>query len=119
MQYARSQSDITLKQKGLFEDNIRLNRRQRRKQKDGNTDMHSNIYRTEEAPEEREVTLAAATVDESTQDKGGDDEIVPYNPHSEYSDQLQSFDVERVDQELPRSGRCSIEQQRTVCVGEV
>jgi hypothetical protein len=32
-------SDSTLKQKGAFDDSIRLNRRQRRKAKEGNTSL--------------------------------------------------------------------------------
>lgn len=35
IQYARQQSDSTLKQKGAFDDIIRVNRRQKRKVKEG------------------------------------------------------------------------------------
>lgn len=35
MQYARRVSDVTLKQKGVYDDSIRLNRRKKRKQKEG------------------------------------------------------------------------------------
>ena len=37
LQYARQVSDITLKQKGAYDDSIRLNRKQKRKAKAGNT----------------------------------------------------------------------------------
>ncbi len=36
IQYARQQSDITLKNKGAYDDSIRLNRRQKRRVKEGN-----------------------------------------------------------------------------------
>jgi hypothetical protein len=37
MQYAKQVSDITLKQKGAYDDSIRLNRKQKRTAKAGNT----------------------------------------------------------------------------------
>lgn len=40
IQYARSSSDLTLKNKGIYDDSIRLNRRQKRKSKDGMNYMY-------------------------------------------------------------------------------
>lgn len=55
MQYAKQVSDITLKQKGAYDDSIRLNRKQKRKAKAGNTiKMYSNHFIERKRLEKRE-----------------------------------------------------------------
>lgn len=63
MQYAKQVSDVTLKQRGNYDDSIRLNRRQKRKQKAGKIEFHMKIvelYREEKAGEERETAYSGA-----------------------------------------------------------
>lgn len=71
VQYARQASDATLKQKGQFEDSIRLNRRSKRKQKDGIHTQSVSItieYRTEDTLKEREVAYNGLTAKEHVEE---------------------------------------------------